>query len=128
MTSAGWYFKQGARKVFVATAAEARRLAKQLADQTRKQVPVGYDPPPRAGSSAKRNPVMRGHDYTGESWRIRAMAPSGATLTAYEDTKSRAEGLARLLRRQKYAAVTIAQVRKPNARRDNLVKLPKVMR
>lgn len=155
MKSAGWYFKKGAQKVYVATLDVAKRLAQEFADATGKKTAVGYDAPrapPKASSSnsrkqrrlgpaaaakpkatrrtvkARRNPVMRGVDYTGESWRIRALSPSGATLTAYEDTTARAEALARLLRRQKYAAVTIAQVRKANAKRDNLVKLPKVIR
>lgn len=48
MKSAGWYFKKGARKVFVATMAEAHRLAQAIADQTGKKSSVGWEPPPRS--------------------------------------------------------------------------------
>lgn len=104
-----FYIVQDGERLYAATQAAARKLAKLAANATRKAVTVYQDaggghrrtiggakpqpkPKPRAKAvKAKRNPVMRGHNYTGELWEVTAIRPTPPRRLAHAWANTAAE-------------------------------------
>lgn len=62
--------------------------------------------------TAKRNPMMRGVNYTGEQWRIVGVGPGNRRMTAHADSRAEAEREADFLDAMGYRALTIRRVDK----------------
>ena len=92
MTRAYFIVARG-RKYPVASLQAAKRLAQRAADETGRRVVIGFDEiRQKPGTrSYRRNPLMGGHDFTDELWKISGIGPNGRKAVAYAETRAAAE-------------------------------------
>lgn len=94
---------------------ELRKAAKALANRFRADVRAGYDnvrPRRPARRTLKRNPVMRGHDFTGEEWTTVGFGPRGR-LAMISESRAAAERDAAYLHAMGYRALTTRRTKAP---------------
>lgn len=114
-----YWLKHGGRKIYHETKAAVTKAARQLADTLGVGVPIGFDDltgSKRVASAHRttpfmRNPVMQGHDFTGEEYKVTAY--KGRTpIVAYADSKAEADDLKRQFKAQGYSFTLGRQTRK----------------
>jgi hypothetical protein len=129
MAGIGWHIIHDGQRLFRKTKAAARRLAQQLADEHGQDVTVREveAPKPRARVAparesttrrtvkAKRNPAIRGVDFTGEEWAVAGMGKRGRIET-FENSRQDAERMADYLFGEGYRALTIRRTKAPTAK------------
>lgn len=142
MKSAGWYFMKGGQRVWAATVAEIRKLAKAAADTAGKPVTVRRAGPARsapmkrapmkrnpAGAkrkvTARRNPAIRGVDFTGEEWTVAGMGKRGR-LAVIEGSRQDAERMAEYLHGEGYRALTVRRTKAPTSKPTKGAKRPTI--
>lgn len=112
-----YWLKVDGRKLYDDTLGAVQKAAQRAANQLGRAVQIGYDdakPRRRAKLKARRNPVMAGHDYTGEEWKLTASGPHGQTGVAYCGTEREARDTARVLRARGFRVTHIVRLRAPN--------------
>jgi hypothetical protein len=109
------------RKFYVPTRAEAVATAERAANRLRRAVLVGYDQvkkkPRRAApiGDYRRNPMMGGHDFTGEVWKISCSGPRGVPGAAYANSEAEARDTVRILRARGCRVTHVVRLKAPNA-------------
>lgn len=111
-----YWLKINGRKHF-GTLAEVRQVGQRIADQFGQTVQVGYDDAKTKRATSRRysrNPLMGGHDFTGEEWVIKGIMPNGSHATIYANSKAEAERELDYARRiYKLRATTLRRSRAP---------------
>lgn len=119
-----YYIIDQGERIYRDTQEAIRRAAKTLANATGAAVRVYEDTAgvgfggthkstvSRGGSVAfTRNPMMQGHDYTTEKWKVTGKNPrTGSFIHAYADNKAEAQAETRVLRGAGYTGVMAVKV------------------
>jgi hypothetical protein len=120
-----WIVVNG-KRLYHDTLGAARRAATKAADRLGKAVQAGYDDepsrptrkrkkPPTAsqGRVYRMNPLMGGHDFTGEEWKIMARGPYGQLAHVYADNEREARDEVRILRAKGFRVTHMVRLQAP---------------
>lgn len=125
---ARYYIMKDGQRLYKRTIKEISDVAIKLANATGLGVPVHIDHGAIGAALGKqtrrlgvqrnvkfsRNPMMQGHDFSGEEWCVKGIAPNGRTSTAYANSKREAEETADYLRDNRgVRGITVRRTKAP---------------